>query len=74
MPLRREQLVAALVQQPVAISLMLVAVPIERHSMLANGRTVALRAQHIRRTNYTIDITSDGDTESWDAGYELETE
>ena len=41
---------------------------------LPDGRTVALRAQHIRRTNYTIDITSDGDTESWEAGYELETE
>ena len=41
---------------------------------LPDGRTVALRAQYIHRTNYDVDITSEDDTESWEAGYELETE
>ena len=41
---------------------------------LPDGRTVALRAQYIHRTNYYVDITSEDDTESWEAGYELETE
>ena len=41
---------------------------------LPDGRTVALRAQYIHRTNYYVDITSEYDTESWEAGYELETE
>ena len=41
---------------------------------LPDGRMVALRAQYIHRTNYYVDITSEGDTESWEAGYELETE
>ena len=41
---------------------------------LPDGRTVALRAQRTRRTDYAIDITIDGETESWEAGYELEDE
>ncbi|MBX7254393.1 MAG: hypothetical protein K1X50_20605 [Candidatus Promineofilum sp.] len=41
---------------------------------LPDGRTVALSTEHIHRVNHSIDITTDGDTQSWEAGYELVTE
>ena len=40
---------------------------------LPDGRVVALRTQRVCRTNYSIDITTDGETESWEAGYEQES-
>jgi hypothetical protein len=41
---------------------------------LPDGRTVALRAEHTYRANYTIDITSDAGVVAWEAGYEEEAE